>query len=87
MAGMSRRSWLCPGDFHIALLERVRMQFRRCHSRAHVELIARHLIRGVHGITLGDYFPEDPPARSAVLNQLLVDVRVEVEVVAYKPLA
>lgn len=33
----------------------------------------------------GEYFPADPPARSAVLNQLLVDVRVEVEVVAYKP--
>lgn len=34
----------------------------------------------------GEYFPEDPPARSAVLTQLLVDVRVEIEVVAYKPL-
>ena len=33
----------------------------------------------------GEYFPEDPPARSAVLSELLVDVRVEVEVVAYKP--
>lgn len=33
----------------------------------------------------GEYFPEDPPARSAVVNGLLVDVRVEVEVVAYKP--
>ena len=33
----------------------------------------------------GEYFPSDPPARSAVLNQLLVDVRVEIEVVAYKP--
>ena len=31
-------------------------------------------------------FPSDPPARSAVLNELLVDVRVEVEVVAYRPL-
>lgn len=33
-----------------------------------------------------EYFPTDPPARSAVLNELLVDVRVEVEVVVYKPL-
>lgn len=33
----------------------------------------------------GDYFPNDPPVRSAVLSQLLVDVRVEVEVMAYKP--
>ncbi len=35
----------------------------------------------------GEYFPEDPPARSAVVSELLVDVRVEVEVVAYRPLA
>lgn len=33
----------------------------------------------------GEYFPVDPPARSAVVNELLVDVRVEVEVIAYKP--
>jgi enamine deaminase RidA (YjgF/YER057c/UK114 family) len=33
----------------------------------------------------GEYFSVDPPARSAVLNQLLVDVRVEVEVVAFRP--
>ncbi len=32
-----------------------------------------------------EYFPDQPPARSAVVNNLLVDVRVEVEVVAYKP--
>lgn len=34
----------------------------------------------------GEYFPVDPPARSAVLSQLLVDVRLEVEVVAFRPL-
>lgn len=33
----------------------------------------------------GEYFPKDPPTRSAVVNDLLVDVRVEVEVVAYRP--
>ena len=33
----------------------------------------------------GEYFDHDPPARSAVVNDLLVDVLVEVEVVAYKP--
>ncbi len=33
----------------------------------------------------GEYFPEEPPARSAVMSDLLVDVRVEVEVVAYRP--
>ena len=32
-----------------------------------------------------DYFPEHPPARSAIVNDLLVDVKVEVEVIAYKP--
>lgn len=34
-----------------------------------------------------EYFPEEPPARSAVVSELLVDVRVEVEVVAYSPLS
>ena len=34
----------------------------------------------------GDYFPTEPPARSAVVSELLVDVRVEIEVIAYKPL-
>ena len=33
----------------------------------------------------GEYFPEAPPARSAVVSDLLVDVKVEVEVVAYRP--
>ena len=33
----------------------------------------------------GEYFPEAPPTRSAVVSDLLVDVRVEVEVVAYRP--
>ncbi len=32
-----------------------------------------------------EYFPDEPPVRSVVVNDLLVDVRVEVEVVAYKP--
>ena len=31
------------------------------------------------------YFKNDPPARSAVLNELLVDVKIEIEVIAYKP--
>jgi reactive intermediate/imine deaminase len=33
----------------------------------------------------GEYFPEQPPTRSAVVNDLLVDARIEVEVMAYKP--
>lgn len=35
----------------------------------------------------GEYFPEAPPARSALVSDFLVDIRVEVEVVAWKPLA
>ena len=35
----------------------------------------------------GEYFPDEPPTRSAVVSDLLVDVRVEVEVIAYKPVA
>tara|TARA_A100001011_G_C14141447_1_gene769877 strand:- start:166 stop:552 length:387 start_codon:yes stop_codon:yes gene_type:complete len=31
------------------------------------------------------YFKNNPPARSAVLNELLVDVKIEIEVIAYKP--
>lgn len=34
----------------------------------------------------GEYFPVEPPTRSGVVSDLLVDVRVEVEVVAYRPL-
>ena len=34
-----------------------------------------------------EYFPQEPPARSAVVSDLLVDVRVEVEVIAWRPLA
>jgi 2-iminobutanoate/2-iminopropanoate deaminase len=32
-----------------------------------------------------EYFPQDPPARSAVVSDLLVDCRVEVEVIAWRP--
>lgn len=33
----------------------------------------------------GEYFPNEPPTRSAVVSALLVDAKVEVEVVAYRP--
>ena len=33
----------------------------------------------------GEYFPHEPPARSAIVSNFLVDVLVEIEVVAYKP--
>ncbi|MBY0395595.1 MAG: RidA family protein [Thermoleophilia bacterium] len=34
-----------------------------------------------------DHFPGAPPARSALVAEFLVDVRVEVEVVAWRPAA
>lgn len=34
----------------------------------------------------GEYFPKDPPARSALISDFLVDIRVEVEVIAWKPM-
>jgi reactive intermediate/imine deaminase len=33
----------------------------------------------------GEYFPEGPPARSALVSDFLVDVKVEIECIAYKP--
>ena len=33
-----------------------------------------------------EYFPEQPPTRSAVVTDFLVDVLVEIECVAYRPL-
>ena len=33
-----------------------------------------------------EYFPEEPPVRYAVESRLMIDIRVEVEVTAYKPL-
>lgn len=35
----------------------------------------------------GEYFPDASPARSALVSDFLVDIRVEIEVVAWKPMA
>jgi len=35
----------------------------------------------------GEYFPEGPPARSALLSDFLMDIRVEIECIAFKPVA
>jgi 2-iminobutanoate/2-iminopropanoate deaminase len=32
------------------------------------------------------YFPKDPPARSTAESRLMIDILVEIEAVAYKPL-
>lgn len=33
----------------------------------------------------GSYFPEGPPARSALVSDFLIDIKVELECIAYKP--
>ena len=35
----------------------------------------------------GEYFPQGPPARSALVSDFLVDVKVEIECIAFKPMA
>lgn len=32
------------------------------------------------------FFPNDPPARSTAESRLMIDIRVEIEAIAYKPL-
>ena len=32
------------------------------------------------------YFPKDPPARTTLEARLMIDIRIEIEAVAYKPL-
>ena len=32
-----------------------------------------------------EYFPKDAPARSGLVSEFLVDIRVEIECIAYKP--
>ncbi len=52
--------------------------------KAMVWLVDRKDFPGFDAV-YSEYFPHEPPTRSAVVNDLLVDVRVEVEVVAYHP--
>ena len=52
--------------------------------KAMVWLSKREFFPGFNEV-FSRYFPEDPPARSAVINELLVDVKVEIEVIAYSP--
>ncbi|MBD3678537.1 MAG: RidA family protein [Rhodobacteraceae bacterium] len=33
----------------------------------------------------GEYFPENPPARSTAESRLMIDIAVEIEAIAYKP--
>ena len=31
------------------------------------------------------YFPQDPPARTTIESRLMIDIKIEIEAVAYKP--
>lgn len=78
-------------DQTVAVLEEIKATLREAGCalsdvvKAMVWLRDRADFPGFNAV-YGDYFPEAPPTRSAVVSDLLVDVRVEVEVVAYKPL-
>jgi 2-iminobutanoate/2-iminopropanoate deaminase len=41
---------------------------------------------GTFNKVYGSYFEIDPPARTTVESRLMVDIKVEIEAVAYKPL-
>ena len=41
---------------------------------------------GPFNAVYGKYFPKDPPARTTVESRLMIDIKIEVEAVAYKPL-
>ncbi|MBL0373481.1 RidA family protein [Rhizobium sp. KVB221] len=35
----------------------------------------------------GSYFPDNPPSRSTVESRLMIDAAIEIEAIAYRPLA
>ncbi|WP_336055095.1 RidA family protein [Nitratireductor sp. CH_MIT9313-5] len=41
---------------------------------------------GPFNAAYAQYFPKDPPARTTVESRLMLDIKIEVEAVAYKPL-
>lgn len=41
---------------------------------------------GAFNKAYGSYFPQNPPARTTLEAGLMIDIRVEIEAVAYKPL-
>ncbi|MEK1886807.1 MAG: RidA family protein [Phyllobacterium sp.] len=36
--------------------------------------------------TYATYFPKDPPARTTIESRLMIDIKIEIEAIAYKPL-
>ncbi|WP_295805837.1 RidA family protein [uncultured Nitratireductor sp.] len=41
---------------------------------------------GPFNAVYGKHFPNNPPARTTVESRLMIDIKIEVEAVAYKPL-
>jgi reactive intermediate/imine deaminase len=41
---------------------------------------------GAFNKTYATYFPQNPPARTTLEARLMIDIRIEIEAVAYKPL-
>ncbi|WP_175492415.1 RidA family protein [Phyllobacterium sp. YR620] len=36
--------------------------------------------------TYATFFPKDPPARTTIESRLMIDIKIEIEAIAYKPL-
>ena len=41
---------------------------------------------GAFNAVYGKYFPKEPPARTTAEARLMIDIKVEIEAIAYKPL-
>jgi 2-iminobutanoate/2-iminopropanoate deaminase len=41
---------------------------------------------GTFNTVYARHFPKDPPARTTVESRLMIDIKIEVEAVAYRPL-
>jgi 2-iminobutanoate/2-iminopropanoate deaminase len=42
---------------------------------------------GAFNKAYAEYFPSNPPARSTAEGRLMIDIKVEIEAIAYKPLS
>ena len=54
-------------------------------SQTHVYVQDARDFGGVNAVYAG-YFPKDPPARTTAEARLMIDIKVEIEAIAYKPL-
>nr|WP_255607262.1 RidA family protein [Phyllobacterium sp. 2063] len=40
---------------------------------------------GAFNKVYASYFPKDPPARTTIESRLMIDIKIEIEAIAYKP--